>query len=105
DGMSLMPLVADPAATLPRNGFVIEHHAVKDGVPDFCGVRDHHWMYTQYADGEEELYSLNPTRQTDDPLQLQNLASNDRFAGPLRVERVKAHTLCDPPPPGWVWHH
>ncbi len=41
DGVSLMPLVADPTATLPRNGFVIEHHALKDDVPDFCGVRDH----------------------------------------------------------------
>jgi len=105
DGLSLMPLLADPAATLPRNGFVIEHHAVRDQVPDFCGVRDHNWMYAQYSDGEEELYDLNPASPTYDPYQLQNQASNPAFSATLNAERAKAHTLCDPPPPGWVWHH
>jgi N-acetylglucosamine-6-sulfatase len=105
DGLSLMPLVADPSATLARDGFVIEHHAVRDQVPDFCGVRDHNWMYAQYSDGEEELYDLNPSSQTYDPYQLQNQASNGAFSSALNTMRAKAHTLCDPPPPGWVWHH
>jgi arylsulfatase A-like enzyme len=105
DGLSLMPLLTDPAATLPRNGFVIEHHAVRDQVPDFCGVRDHDWMYAQYSNGDEELYDLNPASPTYDPYQLENQASNPAFNAPLVAERAKAHSLCDPPPPGWVWHH
>jgi arylsulfatase A-like enzyme len=105
DGMSLMPLVANPSATLARDGFVIEHHAVNDQVPDFCGVRDHNWTYAQYVDGEEELYDLNPSSATYDPYQLQNQASNPVFGATLNAERSKAHTLCDPAPPGWNWHH
>ena len=105
DGMSLMPLVADPSATLPRDGFVIEHHALKDAIPDYCGVRDHDWMYAQYGDGEEELYDLDPGSPTYDPYELQNQASNPAFSSTLDAERSKAHTLCDPPPPGWTWHH
>jgi arylsulfatase A-like enzyme len=106
DGLDLMPLLADPgSATLPRDGFVIEHHAVRDQVPDFCGVRDHHWTYAQYADGEEELYDLDPASPTYDRYQLTNVASNSSFSSVLSAERAKAHTLCDPPPPGWVWHH
>jgi arylsulfatase A-like enzyme len=105
DGVSLMPLVTDPSATLARDGFVIEHHALQDQVPDFCGVRDHDWMYAQYSNGDEELYDLDPNSPNYDQYQLQNQASNPAFSGPLDTMRDKAHTLCDPPPPGWVWHH
>ena len=99
EGTSLMPLLASPTASW-RNDFLVEHlndGGANDKVPTYCEVRAVGYNYVKYQTGEEELYDL-----TQDPNQLQNVASDPSYASTLDAMRSEEQRLCDPPPPGFV---
>jgi N-acetylglucosamine-6-sulfatase len=102
DGKSLMPLI-DPTSTkiFSRSDFLIEHYddPGPDVVPNYCGVRTTHYMYTRYADGEEELYDLQ-----SDPYELTNLLdeNTDPSVEALRQQLLaRDKVLCSPTPPNY----
>ena len=76
EGVSIRPLLADPAATWDRpaqttHGF--QNHAVSS----------EQWRFIRYADGSEELYN-----ELTDPLEWTNLAKDDHYAS-LKAELGK----------------
>lgn len=75
DGLSLVPLLRDPAAPRERPALTTEmrgNHA----------VRSDRWRYIRYADGGEELYDHD-----SDPNEWTNLAGNDRFREIIATHR------------------
>jgi len=105
DGLDFANLAASPSTYPWRSDFLIEHGGSTD--PDgnadgltYCGVRNPNYMYAQYYNGFEEMYDLS-----SDPYELQNVAQNPSYASTLAAMRSRAHELCDPPPPGYTWHH
>lgn len=77
---------------------MVEHHVTN--VPSCCAVQTVNRKYVQCAGGEEELYALDP-----DPYEVVNRASDPGFALAIAMLRTRAHTLCTPPPPGFVFSH
>jgi arylsulfatase A-like enzyme len=98
EGMSFVPLL-DGTATSWRSDFLIEHaddpKAVE--VPTYCGVRNAQYVYVKYQDGFEELYDLNA-----DPYELQNVASDPKYASARADMYARMVQLCQPPPAGFV---
>ena len=105
DGLDFADLAASPSSYQWRSDFLIEHGGTTDSDGNasgltYCGVRSTGYMYDQYWNGFEELYNLS-----SDPLELQNQAANPSYSSTLSSMRSRAHQLCDPPPPGYTWHH
>ena len=88
DGLDLTPLLDGAVDRLERR-FVYEEllhpgprWPARGAMPAWYGIRttlawsDRLWVYTEYANGETELYDL-----TDDPHQLTNLAGDAALAG------------------------
>lgn len=97
DGLSLLPLLADPA-TPWRTDFLLEHlQKQRDILPTYCGVRTDRYLYTVYIDGERELYDL-----TTDPYELTSLANDPAMAPVVADLHARLLELCDPPPPGLI---
>lgn len=72
DGVSLRPLLRDPAAATR------DHPAITcmgGGEQASYAARDEHWRYIRYADGGEELYD-----HRNDPHEWTNLAAKPEFA-------------------------
>ncbi len=68
DGVSIVPLLKDPAATWDRPALTtagVKNHA----------LRSERWRYIRYADGSEELYDHDA-----DPLERTNVAAKPEFA-------------------------
>jgi N-acetylglucosamine-6-sulfatase len=99
EGLSLLPILATPGA-MWRSDILIEHGVDQRFIPTYCGVRGSPWVYVQYATGEEELYDL-----ASDPFELQNVAGDPVDLDELIQMRQRDHQLCNPVPPGFVWHH
>lgn len=99
DGNSLIPLLTSSSAPW-RSDFLVEHlkGGGGDSVPSYCAVRSGTHTYVQYQTGEEELYDL-----VADPYQLQNRSADPAFASVKASLRVRAKTLCQPTPPGFVF--
>ncbi len=81
DGVSLVPLLRDPAANWERSALTTHlfgNHA----------VRSEHWRYIRYADGGEELYD-----HRNDPNEWTNLAGDPQYADTIRghVRWLPAH--------------
>ena len=98
DGRSLLPLI-DRSSTSWRSDFLVEH--LKDAVapiPTFCAVRNEQYLYVVYGTGEEELYDLS-----QDPYELQNVASDPSETVTLEQMRMRTKQLCNPPPPGFTF--
>ena len=74
DGVSLLPLIRD-GRRLPARDILIEGRAVHGGGLRFAGIRGRRWTYTEYSNGERELYDL----QTD-PAQTVNHAFDPSFS-------------------------
>lgn len=91
-GRSLAPLLrANPPAADWRTEMFYEHHTLPAKIPPSEGVRTERWSYLQWVEEipvVEELYDLQ-----SDPLQTQNLASDERFATVLAELRAKTAAL------------
>ncbi|MDP9296899.1 MAG: sulfatase [Actinomycetota bacterium] len=99
EGRSLVPLLRNKRVRW-RKSFVVEHlGSLEDGIPSYCGIRTHSFLYVQYAGGFEEVYA-----ERRDPYELANVVRRIPDAT-LKLLRQQAHALCDPPPPGWGWSH
>jgi arylsulfatase A-like enzyme len=75
DGLSLVPLLRDPAAARQRPALMTE-------MPGNHAVRSDRWRYIRYADGGEELYD-----HSADPHEWTNLARDARFHDVLAEHR------------------
>ena len=105
DGQSLFPLFDGSELWVTQDPVLIEHGGNgksedQSQAPSYCGVRASGYMYAQYSTGEEELYDMS-----EDPWQQTNVASSPAYASVLLALRADAHTMCDPPPPGFSWAH
>jgi arylsulfatase A-like enzyme len=102
EGTSLLPLLVSPS-TPWRSDFLVEHlyysHAGHDP-PTFCAVRTARYKYVEYGDGEEELYDLKR-----DPHELRNAVHDPAKSTVLTALRLRLRDLCEPPPPGFTFHH
>ena len=91
-GKSLLPLLrADVPPPDWRTEMFYEHHTLPAKIPPSEGVRTERWSYFQWMNEEplvEELYDLK-----SDPLETQNLASDERFAKVLIELRVRTAAL------------
>jgi arylsulfatase A-like enzyme len=101
EGLSMLPLLTSPDAPW-RDDFLVEHLQgvveVDDPIPSFCGVRTDRYLYVTYQTAEEELYDLQA-----DPYQLENLAGQPEWGSTIATLRTRLQTLCQPPPPGFVF--
>ena len=95
-GTSFLPMLA--GASPPwRHHFLIEHWAplgVPWYVPPYCGVQDGQYVFVQYGTQERELYDLS-----QDPYELQNIASDPADAAIVQSMQARTAKLCRPPPP------
>jgi hypothetical protein len=101
EGMSMLPLLTSPDPPW-RDDFLVEHLQgvveIDDPIPSFCGVRTDQYLYVTYQTAEEELYDLQA-----DPYQLENLAGQPGWGSTIATLRTRLQTLCQPPPPGFVF--
>jgi N-acetylglucosamine-6-sulfatase len=97
EGRSLLPLLTSRSAPW-RKDFLVEHLRWIEGIPSYCGVRSHRYLYVAYETGEEELYDL-----AVDPHELRNRAGDPVLASVITRQRARLRQLCDPPPPGYVF--
>jgi arylsulfatase A-like enzyme len=67
DGLSLVPLLRDPAAARDRPAIMTEN-------PGNHAVRSDRWRYIRYADGTEELYD-----HSNDPHEWTNIANDENY--------------------------
>jgi N-acetylglucosamine-6-sulfatase len=74
DGRSLMPLMRD-GSRFPGRDLLIEGISQHGGRMRFAGIRGRRWTYTEYSNGERELYDLSV-----DPAQTTNRAFEPRYA-------------------------
>ena len=76
DGLSLLPLAADPSSRPPRALVVEAGPDVADGPWFYTGIRTDGWLYLEYEQtGELELYDM-----ANDPYQLQSLHADPAYA-------------------------
>jgi len=94
EGMSLMPLLLDPA-TPWRSGFLIEHQAAHggDGVPSYCGYHTRRYVLIRY-NGESELYDLKA-----DPWQQFNRYGSSSYQRVQDSLNDRLLAACVPRPP------
>lgn len=75
DGLSLLPLAADPSNRPPRALVVEAGPDVADGPWFYTGIRTEGWLYLEYEQtGELELYDM-----VNDPYQLQSLHADPAY--------------------------
>ncbi|TWT76638.1 Choline-sulfatase [Planctomycetes bacterium CA13] len=103
DGISLVPLIRDPDAKVPRPA-ITEHN------PGNASVRDERYRLIHYADGSEELYDLKK-----DPNEFRNRIHDESLVD--IASRLRQHIPKDPAPlavgskhrtldereDGWYW--
>ncbi len=109
DGASLLPILGGDYDGVWRHAFLIEHSGGAGAVDAYCAVRtdagfaqveltfDRPYVYVWYfgtKDDEEELYDL-----TADPDELNNIASDDTFAGVVSRLHKWVDARCIPRPP------
>ncbi len=85
-GKSLVPLVSGSTKSIARDTAFIEHIWEFKNIPPSEGVRTKGWKYFRYVNDQsiEELYNLK-----DDPKEINNLATDLKYAEKLKVFREK----------------
>ncbi len=76
DGISLLPLAANPSAASGRD-ILLESYNLNG-----FGIRDGNWIFNQYQNGDEELYNL-----ATDPFELESRTTTRRPGGQRRSSR------------------
>jgi len=90
-GKSLMPLV-NRKGSFNRDTVLIEHLWEFDNIPPSEGLRTNEWKYFRYVNDHslEELYYL-----PNDPLEINNLASESQYHEVLHAMRDQLNTMSD----------
>jgi choline-sulfatase len=88
EGLSLVPLLRDAAATRDRPAITTHNRGNH-------GIRSERWRYVRYADGSEELYDMQ-----EDPDEWHNLAASPDHAAVLAEHRAWLPTVDVPPVAG-----
>ncbi len=89
-GKSLLPLVSGKVKSIARDTAFIEHIWEFKNIPPSEGVRTKGWKYFRYVNDQsiEELYNLK-----DDPKEINNLATDLKYAEKLKAFREKTNRL------------
>lgn len=89
-GKSLLPLVSGSTKSIARDTAFIEHIWEFKDIPPSEGVRTKGWKYFRYVNDQsiEELYNLK-----DDPKEINNLATDLKYAEKLKAFREKTNRL------------
>src|SRR5262249_60532956 len=93
DGVSLVPLLRDPAAPRARSGALSFRKAKAPALA--VSVRSARYRYTEWPDGSEELYDHG-----SDPGETRNLARDPASAGALSEMRALRAAAGAATPPG-----
>ncbi|MEO8139286.1 MAG: sulfatase-like hydrolase/transferase, partial [Gemmatimonadota bacterium] len=88
NGVSLLPLLSDPA-TPWRSAILVEHLGTPiPGHIDSQGVRTSRYLYNEYINGDRELYDLQL-----DPLELTNVVNDPAYAATVATLQATLATL------------
>jgi arylsulfatase A-like enzyme len=86
-GKSMVPLMADPAATWSRDDFTCEHRMNHPAIPKWQGIRTPRFTYARYYEQEPPFEFLHD-RQSD-PDQRNNVAGDAQYAQTLAQLRAE----------------
>jgi N-acetylglucosamine-6-sulfatase len=91
DGMSLIPLIHRPHLVPGRDLLIEGITSINNRRVDFAGIRGSRWVYTEYTNGERELYDLR-----NDPYELASRAGGKKHAAIEQdlAERLTALRTC-----------
>jgi arylsulfatase A-like enzyme len=89
NGISLVPLLQNPA-TPWRDAILLENLSGAEANMNYYAIRDPRYLYTEYANGDRELYDLQ-----NDPFELDNAYDNPAYASVIaalqtRLQQLKA---------------
>ncbi|MFN2471754.1 MAG: sulfatase [Gaiellaceae bacterium] len=89
DGVSLVGLMRTGGWSVNRDSIVVEGGPFDKPSQEFSGIRTLRWQYSEYGNGDEELYDL-----VSDPYELENRAKDPDYADTLadmkrRLERLR----------------
>lgn len=89
-GKSLMPIATNSTKDLERDTVLVEHIWEFENIPPSEGLRTKDWKYFRYVNDQsiEELYNLK-----DDPKEINNLATDSKYAEKLKAFRGKTNRL------------
>ncbi len=87
NGRDLLPLLANPGAAW-RTEVLIEQLGNTQNSANFYSVRNNRFLYTEYLNGEKELYDLKT-----DPYQLTNVVNNSSYAATKTALAAKLQVL------------
>ena len=82
DGRSLVPLLGGGTPSDWRSAVLVQSHdQIRGEAGPFFEIRTDHWMYTEYQDGERELYDM-----LMDPYQCSNASAQ---APPALLDQLR----------------
>jgi uncharacterized repeat protein (TIGR01451 family) len=87
NGQSLVPLLNNPA-TPWRDALLLENLSGAEANMNYSAVRDDRYLYSEYTNGDRELYDL-----LNDPFQLDNAVNNPAYASVVASLQVKLQQL------------
>jgi arylsulfatase A-like enzyme len=102
EGLRFLPLLHPHHGRVRwRSGFLLEGWDKNPPTadPSYCGIRGHHFLYTEYGDGSQELYDTRT-----DPWEIHNLIGDPTYQREFEKLHAMMLRACSPPPPGFHPH-